>query len=37
MVTRVKGDLPTSLEYLKKAHIFNEKNPEVLKHICRTL
>ncbi|KRX02869.1 hypothetical protein PPERSA_04072 [Pseudocohnilembus persalinus] len=34
---RQKGNISQALEYLKKCHLFNTANPEVLKHVSKTL
>ena len=33
----MQGNFSQSLKVLKTCHIINEKNPEFLKHISRTL
>ena len=37
LILRNKGFLQESLDTLKKCYLMNEKNPEYLKHICKSL
>lgn len=37
LILRIQGNFSQSLEILKNCHLINEKNPEFLKQISRTL